>query len=119
MTIGEARIKLESNYNKHYENVKTFYYVSTEKAIKYIQEQIECEYIIAEQIVHEWMTKNNNIEYKNPNKNYIEVKCPYCNSLNTTKISELSKVGRFALWGIFSLSKNSKQWHCNNCGSDF
>ena len=52
MTIGEVRAKLEPDYNKHYENVKTHYYASTEKAIKYIQEQTNCEYIFAEQIVH-------------------------------------------------------------------
>lgn len=119
MTIGEVRAKLELNYSKHYENVKTYYYSSTERAIKYIQDQTECEYNVASQIVHEWMTKNKNVEYKSANDNSIEVKCPYCNSLNTVKISELSKVGRFALFGIFSLSKNSKQWHCKNCKSDF
>jgi hypothetical protein len=120
MTIGEVRSKLELNYNKHYENVKTYYYISTEKAVKYIQEQTGCEAHIADQVVREWMNNDSNVEYRNPyNNKTIEVKCPYCNSLKTSKISELSKVGRFALWGIFSLSKNSKQWHCNNCKSDF
>lgn len=121
MTIGEARMKLEPNYDRHYENVKTYYYTSTEKAIVYIQEQIGCEYVIAEQIVHEWMNKDNNVEYENPYdiNSGVKVKCPYCNSLNTIKISTMSKVGRFALFGIFSLSKNLKQWHCNNCKSDF
>lgn len=30
-----------------------------------------------------------------------------------------SKVMNTALFGIFSISRNSKQWHCNNCGADF
>lgn len=44
--------------------------------------------------------------------------CPYCHSKNTKKISGLSKAGSVAMWGIFS-HKVHKQWHCNNCKSDF
>ena len=47
------------------------------------------------------------------------IKCPYCNSTNTKKISTLSKAGSVALWGVFALGKASKEWHCNNCKSDF
>ena len=47
------------------------------------------------------------------------VTCPYCQSTNTKKISGLSKAGSVALWGIFALGKTTKQWHCNECGSDF
>lgn len=47
------------------------------------------------------------------------VRCPYCNSENTKKISTLSKTASVATFGIFGLSKASKQWHCNNCKSDF
>ena len=46
-------------------------------------------------------------------------KCPYCNSTNTRKISTLSKAGSVAMWGVFALGKVSKEWHCNNCKSDF
>lgn len=49
----------------------------------------------------------------------VTVKCPYCNSTNTKKISTTSKVGSVALFGIFAVGKVSKQWHCNNCKSDF
>lgn len=45
-------------------------------------------------------------------------KCPTCGSTNLRKISNLSKAGSVALFGIFS-QKVKKQWHCNNCGSDF
>ena len=44
---------------------------------------------------------------------------PYCHSKNTKKISGLSKVGSVALWGVFAVGKVSKQWHCNNCGSEW
>ena len=47
------------------------------------------------------------------------ITCPYCQSTNTKKISGLSKAGSVALFGIFALGKTTKQWHCNECGSDF
>lgn len=47
------------------------------------------------------------------------ITCPYCHSTNTKKISGISKVGSVALFGVFAVGKVSKQWHCNNCGSDF
>ena len=47
------------------------------------------------------------------------VTCPYCQSTDCKKISGLSKAGSVALWGIFALGKTTKQWHCNNCKSDF
>ena len=45
--------------------------------------------------------------------------CPYCHSKNTKKISGISKAGSVAMFGIFAIGKVSKQWHCNNCKSDF
>lgn len=52
-------------------------------------------------------------------QNAPTVECPYCHSTNTKKISRISKAGNVALWGIFATSKVAKQWHCNNCKSDF
>lgn len=49
----------------------------------------------------------------------ITVKCPYCQSTNTKKISSVSKAGSVAVFGVFATGKVSKQWHCNNCKSDF
>ncbi len=46
------------------------------------------------------------------------VHCPYCNSVDTTKISTTSKVVNTAIFGIFG-TKRHKQWHCNSCDSDF
>lgn len=54
-------------------------------------------------------------EYKYKNN----AECPYCHSKNTKKISGVSKAGSVALWGIFAAGKVSKQWHCNQCKSDF
>lgn len=45
-------------------------------------------------------------------------KCPICNSTDVVKISTLSRATSVGLLGIAS-SKIGKQWHCNNCKSDF
>ena len=45
--------------------------------------------------------------------------CPYCKSTDTQKISTSSKVAHTAVFGLFSISRNTKQWHCNHCKSNF
>lgn len=47
-----------------------------------------------------------------------KVSCPYCNSSNTSKISTGSRMASVGMLGLFS-KKLGKQWHCNNCNSDF
>lgn len=47
------------------------------------------------------------------------VACPYCKATNVKKITNTSKAVHTALFGIFSVGRNSKQWHCTRCGSDF
>jgi transposase-like protein len=47
------------------------------------------------------------------------ITCPYCHSTNTKKISGLSKAAGIAAFGVFALGRSTKQWHCNNCKSDF
>lgn len=46
------------------------------------------------------------------------INCPYCKSINTSKISTSAKVVNTAMFGIFG-QKRKYQWHCNSCGSDF
>ncbi len=46
------------------------------------------------------------------------VECPYCKSNNTKKISTTSRVISTSVFGLGS-KKLGKQWHCNQCGSDF
>lgn len=53
---------------------------------------------------------------QDPTKTIIT--CPYCNSVNTFKISTTSKLINTVAFGIFG-TKRYKQWHCNDCGSDF
>ena len=50
--------------------------------------------------------------------NKTQVKCPYCNSLNVKKIKTLNRMMSTGLFGLGS-SKIGKQWHCNDCESDF
>ena len=59
--------------------------------------------------------------YKNTKSNTQEliIECPYCHSTNTNKITITSKAVHTAVFGIFSMSRNSKNFHCNNCNSDF
>lgn len=49
---------------------------------------------------------------------FVPIYCPYCNSVDTSKISTTSKVINTVVFGIFG-TKRFKQWHCNDCGSDF
>lgn len=51
--------------------------------------------------------------------NKFGVECPYCHATNVKKITNTSKAVHTAVFGIFSMSRNSKQWHCNKCSSDF
>lgn len=46
------------------------------------------------------------------------VVCPYCKSTNTEKISGVARGVSIYVMGIAS-PKIGKQWHCNNCKSDF
>lgn len=47
------------------------------------------------------------------------VTCPYCQSTDTKRISFFSKYLSASIWGVLAMGKVSKQWHCNNCKSDF
>lgn len=47
------------------------------------------------------------------------VKCHYCGSTNVEKITLMSKAIHNSIFGIWSLGRNTKEFHCNNCGADF
>lgn len=68
---------------------------------------------------------NNDVDFQrikdhtiNPTPPAPVVTCPYCHSTNTKKISQMSRVTSIGFWGVFS-KKIGKQWHCNECNSDF
>ena len=47
-----------------------------------------------------------------------KITCPYCKSTNTKKIGVISRSVSIGLFGLGS-KKINRQWHCNNCDSDF
>lgn len=47
------------------------------------------------------------------------VGCPYCHSTDTKKITNTSKAIHTAIFGIFSIGRNSKNYLCNNCGCEW
>ena len=51
--------------------------------------------------------------------NKFGIECPYCHATNVKKITNTSKAVHTAIFGLFSMGRNSKQWHCNHCNSDF
>ncbi len=54
--------------------------------------------------------QKNNIEQQESNI----IKCPYCHSIDTKKITNTSKVVHTALFGVFSVSRNSKIFIATN-----
>ena len=69
---------------------------------------------------NDWWLSGNSINTKTSNQDNIKptIECPYCHSTNTKKITTTSKVINTAIWGFFG-TKRFKEWHCNECGSDF
>lgn len=51
--------------------------------------------------------------------NKFGVECPYCHATNVKKITNTSKAVHTAVFGIFSMGRNSKNYHCDRCGADF
>lgn len=52
------------------------------------------------------------------NPSIPHIQCPYCKSVHTTKIQTLDRMGFIILSGAAS-GKIGKQWHCNDCKSNF
>lgn len=48
----------------------------------------------------------------------VKICCPYCKSENVTKLDTLDRAGSTIMFGLAS-GKIGKQWHCNNCKSNF
>lgn len=96
-------------------------------AIEKISDIVGCDHGIAGNI---FMTiYNNNMDIPSfidlstqpepqPKQPSNQVHCPYCNSTNVNRISSTKKVMSIIGFGILS-NKIGKQWHCNNCKSDF
>lgn len=103
------------------------------KGIDYIKQQVQCDDITAKAL---WLDLQTELGAKEKNiflqarDNYAKEKqiqecqylnnaeCPYCHSKNTAKITTTAKAVNTVVFGIFG-TKRHKQWHCNNCKSDF
>lgn len=106
----------------------------TLKGMKFIQELTNCSDDDAQQLWCElskqYGTKENNPAIPDLTPQQIaqanaqaqdwlnKVHCPYCNSTNVTKISTVDRVVSTGLFGLAS-KKIGKQWHCNECKSNF
>ena len=90
---------------------------SIEEYNKQINKQIEVENEISEyQKKKQLEIQSKNL--KTINNNNCVPKCPTCGSTNIKKISTTNRIVSTGLFGLAS-SKIGKQWHCNNCNSDF
>ena len=70
------------------------------------------------QIAHDMRKMQAKIQLQQDLASGKRVVCPYCKSTNTEKISTVSRAVSVSLVGAAS-GKIGKQWHCNNCKSDF
>ncbi len=70
------------------------------------------------QIAHDMRKMQAKIQTQQDLASGKRVICPYCKSTNTEKISTVSRAVSVSLVGAAS-GKIGKQWHCNNCKSDF
>lgn len=70
------------------------------------------------QIAHDMRKMQAKIQTQQDLASGKRVVCPYCKSTNTEKIGTLNRAVSVSLVGVAS-SKLGKQWHCNNCKSDF
>lgn len=64
----------------------------------------------------EYFNRINQHTIKQSTKHNIH--CPYCNSSNVTKIGTVNRAVSVGMFGVAS-KKIGKQWHCDNCKSDF
>ena len=79
-----------------------------------------CENIMKNHILlkrpEEWVASRRKTSAVNVSEN--TPKCPTCSSTNIRKLSATSKLVDVAVWGVLS-RKAHKQWHCDNCGSEW
>jgi len=47
------------------------------------------------------------------------VVCPNCKATNVRKITIANKAVHTSIFGIWSMGRNTKNYHCDHCGSDF
>lgn len=116
-------------YNTHTEHMDYFigfgttFYTTYAGKCTYVKENSEEEKLI-EPITNFVADVKNQTKVPIPGQSIVstpttpKVTCPYCKSDRTKKIGTISRGFSFGLFG-FGSSKVGKQWHCNDCNSDF
>lgn len=105
LNIGLRQLSdIQKIFQKHKNNEKKL----KEEIFKYYKNKEDTDRIMNQMIIKSFKK----------NKTDNGAKCPYCNSTNTTKITVAKRSVSTYLFGLGS-SKVGKQWHCNNCKSDF
>lgn len=100
---------VEQKHPGIHDKVNAEYRQKIEDGKKYYKE------LKAQKQADEWMTK---IQTQQDLASGKRVICPYCHSTNTEKISGVARGVSIYVMSIAS-PKIGKQWHCNNCKSDF
>ena len=59
------------------------------------------------------------LKNKDKTQNIPIVKCPYCNSVSVQKISNVKKIVKTGLFGLFGSGDLGKTYQCNSCKSRF
>lgn len=98
--MGEA-----SNYNRHF--LEAMIDLKQKNVIEYELKMSQFRSQVGQQKQQEQVKQESN-----------SIRCPYCHSTNVKKISTTSRAASAMVFGIIS-KKIGKQWHCDNCKSDF
>lgn len=101
--------------------IKWLYENTQEQEDAYIEEHLDHSISTPEYIQKRIDWRKNYLEENKKSTaefNRTHPKCPYCHTQNTKKITAASRMLSIGIFGLGS-SKVGKQWHCNNCGSDF
>ena len=116
--VPENYLSVNGNLFKSAEAKKFFVETVIESGMMYVPE-------LAQQRDSILAEKNNNnqerieklvAEYRNTQPVH---KCPVCSSHNLSKISNIGKVTKIALIGVWGAGDLGKHWRCNSCGYKF
>ena len=58
------------------------------------------------------------VSYNEKKNNHKAIKCPYCGVADANRLTSMDRASSVLVKGVGS-GKIGKQWHCNNCGSNF
>lgn len=131
--IKERQIQLENERKKEQQRIEEEQRIANTKChecgqvIGNVEVCPYCGFSMADYKKEQEQAERRRVNLQHVNQNSIStstykssngVACPYCGSTNVRKISISSRAASTLAFGIMS-KKIGKQWHCNNCKSDF